>query len=926
MGCCGFRAVYCFIVFAAALCGQQPGILTTLAGGGPFTVPVEGGVAPNTTLFSVSAVAVSPKGNVYFAMGGSSIGPQLVAEILDDGHIKVVAGGQDSGFAGDGGTATKATLNFPGSLAFDTAGNLYIADAGNHRIRRITADGVISTYAGSGQAAYSGDGGPATRAALNGPGAITVDRSGNLIIADTLNHVVRKVTPAGVISTVAGTGKAGFSGGSGPARQVPLNTPLGVAVNSKGEIYIADTLNYLIRKVVDDTSTIVASVYSDGLGSHFPFGLAFDSSDNLYMALSLFETRIVKRTPAGLMIPVAGMATPPGYVIFGSPFCCDGVSGTSALISPQAGLNTHTALAVDAANNLYIADIGFDRIRKLNAAGIISTVAGNSFRLAPGDGGPATDAFVGLPLAVAVDRTGSVLFAEGNHTVRKVSPSGQITRVAGTGAIGSDGDGGPATLASLSLTAWPVGLATDSGSNIYIADVGNNRIRKVDRNGTISTFAGNGQQGFSGDGGPAVVAALSSPTAVAADSKGNVYLAEGGRIRRVAADGTIRTFASGQGWTALAVDSSDTVFAATYSTVDKFATDGSFTRVAGNGQVGFQGNGGPATQASLNTIRGIAIGAGGVLYIADSLNNWVRAVGPDGIIRVLAGTGTAAFKGDGGPAASASLKTPFSVAADSNGNVYIADTFNSRIRKFTPLPGLTFTAAGLVNAASFQAGSIAREEIVSWFGATQVAGVFQPPADSLAFELGGLKVKLKDSAGEESLAPISLVAPGQVNFNVPYLAPNGPATLTVQAADGRSATVQTTIASTAPGIFTANANGRGVPAGFAIHAAADGSQTTEPLFKCDAGGACVPSPLAFGAGEQIVLTLFGTGIRHYGTPVTATVGGVNAPVLFADSQGTYLGLDQVNLAVPSALAGSGTVDVILTVDGRSANTVQIAIQ
>lgn len=334
---------------------------------------------------------------------------------------------------------------------------------------------VISTVAGSGILGFSGDGGPATSAELDWPEGVAVDSAGNIFIADTNNARIRKVTPAGVITTVAGNGTAGSSGDGGPAGSAELFAPDGVTVDGAGNLFIADS-----------------------------------------------PSRVRKITPAGVISTVAGNGTP--------GFGGDGGPATSSEIYGPMGL------AVDGAGNLFIADINNDRIRKVTAAGTISTVAGNGSVGFSGDGGPATSAELNAPFGVAVDTAGNLYIADtGNYRIRKVTPAGTISTIAGTGVPGFSGDGGRALSAKLYLV---FGLAVDAAGNVLIAD--NGRIRKVTPAGIISTVAGNGVSGFGGDGGPATSAELYQPYDVAVDSAGNLFIADSAnfRIRKVTVEPT----------------------------------------------------------------------------------------------------------------------------------------------------------------------------------------------------------------------------------------------------------------------------------------------------------------------------------------------------------------------------------------------------
>ena len=339
--------------------------------------------------------------------------------------ISTVAGNGVQGFSGDGNLATSAQLHNPSGVTVDTAGNLFIADFANNRIRKVTPAGVISTVAGNGIQGFSGDGGLATSAQLFAPSSVAVDTTGNLFVADTGNNRIRKVTPAGIISTAAGNGILGFAGDGDPATLAQLYAPSGVAVDTAGNLYIADAGNNCIRKV----------------------------------------------TPAGIISTVAGTA-PPFMPANETPgFGGDGGQATLAqLYAPYS-------VAVDTAGNLYIADTNNLRIRKVTPAGIISTVAGNGTQGFSGDGDQATLAELYAPYGVAVDTAGNLYIADaGNDRIREVTPAGIISTVAGNGTPGFSGDGGPATSAQLYA---PYGVAADTTGDLFIADLDNARIREV---------------------------------------------------------------------------------------------------------------------------------------------------------------------------------------------------------------------------------------------------------------------------------------------------------------------------------------------------------------------------------------------------------------------------------------------------------------
>ena len=597
------------------------GILTLAAGNGTEGFSGDKGPAASAQLGFGLQIAVDSVGNLYVADPSNN----RIREV-SNGVITTVAGNGTAGFGGDNGPATSAQLNGPAGLFVDAAGNLYIADSGNNRIREVS-NGVITTVAGNGTAAFGGDNGPATSAQLNGPAGLFVDAAGNLYIADRANNRIRKVAN-GVITTVAGNGTEGFgsSGDNGAATSADLNQPQGVAEDTSGNLYIGDTGNDRIRKVTNGMITTVAGNGKAGFsGDNGPAtsaelagasGVAVDSAGNLYIADT--GNRRVRKVANGVITTVAGN----GLIGDGGP-------------AIGAQLNSPEGVAVDAVGNLYIADFENSLIRKVTN-GVITTVAGSATRGFGGDNGPATSAQLDYPDGVAVDSAGNLYFVDsGNNRVRKIS-GGVITTVAGNGTQGFSGDNGPAINAELNLYNFqPSAVAVDSAGNLYIADAGNDRVRKV-TNGTITTVAGNGTQGFSGDNGPATSAQLNQPKGVAVDATGNLYIADEAnqRIRKVAS-GVINT-------------------------------------VAGNGTAGFSGDNGPAVSAKLSGPTGGVVDASGNLYFADLGNGRIRKIA-NGVITTVAGNGTHGFSGDNGPATSAGLNEPIGPAIDAAGNLYVDD-------------------------------------------------------------------------------------------------------------------------------------------------------------------------------------------------------------------------------------------------------------
>jgi sugar lactone lactonase YvrE len=643
-------------VFASLLASgalwAQSYLISTVAGGGGM--PITPSQALSVTLPPPVGTAVDASGNVYFSSAN------LVFKLDGSGILTTVAGTGKAGFSGDGGPATSARVNYPQGVAVDPAGNVYIADTFNNVIRKIAAgSGVITTVAGT-PGTFGYQDGPAAQAQLSEPYSVALDSAGNLYIADYGNAVIRKIAN-GAVSTVAGNYALGpgYAGDGGSATQAQLSQPQSVAVDSGGNLYIADTGNSRIRKVANGTITTFAGNGTAGyLGDN---GQATQAEINL---------------PNGVAVDAAGnlyIADTSNYrvrkVASGTitTVAGTGVPGFTGDGGPavSAQLDRPGAVGVDGSGNLYIADVANCRIRKV-AGGTITTVAGGAgggqagagIWGYAGDNGPATQAELYQPAGAAVDSAGNLYIADAyNYVIRKVTPNGTITTVAGTGKYGYSGDGGQATSATMGRC---YGIAVDTAGNIYTADIDNSVIRKVTvATGIITTVAGNGTAGYNGDQGPATFAYLDQPFGVAVDSAGNIYIADTGNnvVRGVS------------------------------------ATNGYIFTLVGDGFANYYGDGGPANLAELDTPSAVAVDAAGNLYIADSNNDAIRAVSAvNGLIFTVAGGNSTGFSGDGGQAASAQLSFPTGVAVDSAGNYYIADYYNVRVRKVAN--GIITTIAG----------------------------------------------------------------------------------------------------------------------------------------------------------------------------------------------------------------------------------------
>jgi trimeric autotransporter adhesin len=585
----GLLALYC----------TNAQVITTIAGT-DFTYPSGPLPAMNAPLGNVQGVAVDALGNVFLSDQSNN----LVLRRSLDGTLTAIAGNGIAGFSGDGGPATSASLNGPFGIALDSSGNLYIADNQNGRVRKVSG-GIITTVAGNGVIGFSGDGGPATAASLSGPSAVALDAAGDLYIADFSSNRVREVSN-GIITTVAGNGGEVFSCDDGVATSANLHGPRDIALDSAGNLYIADEGNNCIREVTAGIiTTVVNSLYA-------PQGVIVDSKGDLYISDS-FDQRILRVLKEAPTVVAGGN---------GEGFAGDGGLATSAQLAFPS------AIALDSNGNLYIADSANYRVRVVNAQGVINTIAGNGNYQFAGDGDEATSAALNQPASVALDNNGNLYVADTlNRRVRKIA-GGIITTIAGTGTSVpfSSNESSP-------TGSYPLGLAVDAVGNLYIS-LSYCCIQVIPSSGKPYTIqVSNYPQGVAVDG---------NPQGLAIDSSGNLYFANGYVVGLVTPDGAIKT-------------------------------------IAGTGSLGSSGDGGPATEAAIDPVA-VAVDRAGDIYIVDQNppNSRIRKVS-NGIITTFAGGGQAS--GDGVPATSAALFLPTGVAVDVSGNVYIADAGMGVIRK-----------------------------------------------------------------------------------------------------------------------------------------------------------------------------------------------------------------------------------------------------
>ena len=915
-----------WLLAGASVALAQQYTISTVAGGAPPSTPA---TATSLSIGRPNRVTLDSAGNLYFSSSN------CVFKMNSGGVVSLVAGNSRPGFSGDGGAATAAQLNSPQGLALDASGNLYIADSSNNRVRIVSPAGIINTFAGTGQTSPDSspytfnDGGPATQALLHLPMGVAVDKSGNVYIADTGDNLIREVTTDGNIATIAGDGYPSFGGdpttaattttpaSPSPATSAEVHSPEDVAIDSKGNIYIADTANGRIREITTDgnINTIAGSTSigdtGDGAAAtsatlETPYSLAVDSSGNVFI-LENYDSRVREVTVSnGFINTVVGTGTP--------GFAGDG----SAALNAQ--LNSPTGLALDSSGNLYIADSQNMRIRKVSGSNI-STIAGNGTYSYSGNGGPATSAQLSEPQGVAADAAGNLYIADSaNHVVRKVSAAdGTISNVLGNGSPGTSG-----------LNS-PEGVAVDAAGNLYIADTQNARVQKVSPGGTASIVAGNGTPGYGGDGGAATGAQMNVPLGLALDSAGNLYIADfsNNRIRKVSATGTIGTVAgsgtagySGDGGAAanaqlstpegVAVDSAGNLYIADTgnNVIRKVTPSGFISTFAGNGLPGYSGDGGRAINAQLGNPFGLAVDSAGNLYVTD-FSGRVRKIYPDGTIGTIAGTGTRGYSGDGGPATAATLNRPSGVAVTAAGTVYVADTGNSSIRRLQAM-GTGLNVAAVVNGASGATGAIVPGEVVVLYG----SGMGPAQITQSSLTSGGL---LPTSLATTSVffngtpAPVLYTSANQVGVIAPFALNGSNAQVAVLYNGQNSAPVSVPVAAVAPGLFTLTGSGTGQALAINVadgsfngpaHPAASGTYLT--LYATGAGQT---NP----AGSDGLPGAAGVPEPLPNATVTATIGGKSATVSYAGGATNLVaGVIQVNVLVPSGLP-AGAVPVVLQI-------------
>src|ERR1035437_3031536 len=902
------------LLFLSVLGSAQNFRISTVAGFGTFGG--DGGPA-TAALVNPAAVAVSSDGTLYV----SDPTNYRIRKIDLSGTINTLIGTGSGAFSGDGGPAAAAQMAGSNSVALDTLGNLYFTDEANLRVREVTAAGVVKTIAGNGTSAATTTGTAATNAPLCDVEGVAVDTQGRVFFGS--HSQVWMVSADGTLVLIAGTGLSGNKGDGGLATAAEIGFPGSIVIDRDGNLYLADGYNFTIRKVTVDKRIGTVTSISDPNAS--VLALALDASGTLFYVTG---TTQVFKVVQGASVIAATIALPNNADCLtvdqsGALYICSSTTqrlfrianGSTDRIAgnypydidplPATAIGVHLqlnplliGLAVDADNNVYFPGLDGDltqRVDKLAPTGILSAV--RTPATLPTNGGFNVQ-------AIAISPTGGLYFSTFTQVYR-AEPGGSVTLIAGAPGFPSAlGDGGPATAARISN---PSGLAFDQTGNLYITEPFDSRVRKVNTLNIITTFAGTGQAGYTGDNGQASIARLSTPVDVKVDSHGNVYIAD-----------------------------------LIASVVRKVDTNGFITTVAGNGTKGFSGDGGPAIKAELSGAAAIALDPSGNLFIADrpsaastispaTDNNRIRMVNTAGVISTSAGP-TPGYNGEGIQSQLAAMGGPVALASDAQGNIYVDEPGTERIRKLTPAPAASSVVITSVNTAS------GNPEISqnAWM---EIKGVNLAPASvgdgvvwSSAPELlqGKMPAQLNGVSVTVNGKPafIWFVSVGQVNALSPLDSTTGDVSVVVTNGAVASAPFTVKLRSASPSFLRIGATSYIT----ATHADVNAS-LLGPASMSVPGYTFTPAK----PGEIIVMYAVGFGLpgatllngssSPFGTltplPVMQ-IGGAAANVQFAGING-FPGLYQFNVVVPPGTP-DGDAQVSVSYAGAVTPVATIAVQ
>ncbi len=847
------------VVYSATATNSNPRLggtgvtnATTTGTTGAFTVDLSGLSA--TTAYSYAAYATNSAGTTYTSNGTfTTLGYTTLF------GMTTLAGSAGNSGSADG-TGSAARFSNPAGMAVDSAGNVYVADSGNFTIRKITPGGVVTTLAGLAGSRGSADG-TGNAARFDGPDSVAVDSAGNVYVTDA-SHAVREITPAGVVTTLAGS--VGNSGSiDGTASAARFNGPGGVAVDSAGNVYVADTGNSTIRKIAPTgvVTTLAgsagASGSSDGTGStarfNRPRSVAVDSAGNVFVTDVNFTVR--KITPGGVVTTLAGSAGNSGFT---------DATGSAARFSNPFGV------AADGTGNVYVTEFTANTVRKITAGGVVTTLAGTAGGSGSTDGTGGSARF-SSPFGVAVDSAGNLFVADSaNNTIRKLTSGGMVTTLAGSAGLSglADGTGSAARFNN------PSGVAVDSAGNVYVADTDNNTIRKITPAGVVTTLAGTaGIPAVSTDG-TGSAARFSLPNGVAVDGVGNVYVTQNSSsVRKITSGGVVTTLAG---------------------------SDGNSGSIDGTGSA-----------ARVYSPGGVAVDSAGNVYVADTGNDTIRKITPGGFVTTMAGVTGGAGVNDGGGSA-VRFDLPRGIAVDSAGNVYVTDGNNNTIRigvavASTAPPISSPSSTSITTTTAVLGGNVTAD---GGSAITARGVVYSVTATNNNPQLGGTGVTNAGSAGTTGAFTIN--ATGLISgTSYSYAAYATNSTGTSYTSVG---TFTTLSAATAPSITApTSASVAGTTATLGGNVTADGGATITAIGVVYSATATNSNPRlngtgvtnATGTGATGVFTVNVTGLSA-GTAYTYAAYATNSVGTTYTSTGTFTTTSPV-ISPPSSIAATVTI-------------------
>jgi sugar lactone lactonase YvrE len=878
------------------------GTISVYAGNGVLGFSGDGGPAAQAQLGEPEGLALDSQGNLYIADAVNN----RIRVVTTAGIISTLAGsgteydgaGFFGGYSGDGGEATSAFLNYPTGVAVDSSNNVYIADRNNTVIRVVSGlTGIITTFAGNGVAGYSGDGGAATSAELNSPRGVTTDSSGNVYIADRNNCIVRMVNiSTQIITTYAGTpATCSYGGDGGAATSAYLGFPDGVFMDPAGNLLIADTYNYRVRKVDNTSQHNISTIAGNGNAcTSAPTacgdgGAPTSATLNIPASVFLDSAGITLIADSGDMRvrTVSAGASPLITNYAGSGNGGDGGAATSAI------LGLPYIVSVDGLGNLFTLEARGERLRRVDVTTQkVTTTAGNGVEgvsgSTNGNNGPATGASFVFPIGMTIDGTGNIYIVDQQeYVVWKINADSQnISIIAGDGAQCSSsgtnpnnlfpacGDGGPATSASL---CYPAGVAVDASGNVYISDQCLNRIRKIDTDGNISNFAGNldNNYGYSGDGGLPTAALLNDPFGIAFSPAGDLYIA----------------------------DTENNVIRVVYFEENIIST------YAFNGEPTFGGDGGSALDASMFNPTEVAFDAAGNLFVGGGNDNVVQRidVNDTSVITVAGNVDNldGGFAGDGGPPNKALIEN-FGLAVDGNENLYIADAGSNRIRTVHMVPVATWTPSTLTFPPTLQGQQSDYQYII--FSNTGFNDLTVNPQTTPTDYLvqGCVAPPLGSCTVDVSLQPAVGGPTGTVS-----------GTLVLTTTDPNNPTASISLSGTVPTIgFTLSVINAGIGAGSVYSDPSESTVLGSYYIECSTGSSAGCSG-AFASGAVVTLTAIGSagsGFTGWTGPCTPVADiPYECTVTMSQAQSVTATFGTESLIV--ALAGNGTGTITVTPPG-----------